>query len=207
MSQFFTSGSQRIGASASASIPPCGTRAIKIDVQVITATNADLKDAVSRGLFREDLYYRLNVVRVEVPPLRERAEDIPLLIEHFIRRADRQFNKRVEALSPEALAALQEYRWPGNVRELGNVIERSVVLAEGPVIQLNDLPLDVLLPEHRRKVRDADRLPLKSATEDFERQIVLRVLERVKGNQSEAARILGLHRNSLKRMLERWQVP
>src|SRR5574341_1535511 len=184
-----------------------GTRAIKIDVQVITATNVDLKDAVSRSLFREDLYYRLNVVRVEVPPLRERAEDIPLLVEHFVRRADRQFNKRVEALSPEALAALQEYRWPGNVRELGNVIERSVVLAEGPVIQLNDLPLDVLLPEHRRKVRDADRLPLKSATEDFERQIVLRVLERVKGNQSEAARILGLHRNSLKRMLERWQVP
>jgi DNA-binding NtrC family response regulator len=184
-----------------------GTRAIKIDVQVVAATNADLKDAVSRGVFREDLYYRLNVVPVEVPPLRARAEDIPLLVEHFIRRYRRAFNKRVEALSPEALAALREYRWPGNVRELGNVIERSVVLAEGPVIQLNDLPVDVLLPEHRRKVREADRLPLKSATEDFERQIVLRVLERVKGNQSEAARILGLHRNSLKRMLERWQAP
>ena len=184
-----------------------GTRAIKIDVQVVAATNADLKDAVSRGVFREDLYYRLNVVPVEVPPLRARAEDIPLLVEHFIRRYGRAFNKRVEQLSPEALAALQEYRWPGNVRELQNVIERSVVLAEGPVIQLNDLPVDVLLPEHRRKVREADRLPLKSATEDFERQIVLRVLERVKGNQSEAARILGLHRNSLKRMLERWQAP
>ena len=184
-----------------------GTRAIKIDVQVIAATNVDLKDAVGRGAFREDLYYRLNVVRVEVPPLRARAGDIPLLVGHFIRRYGRAFNKRVERLSPEALAALQEYRWPGNVRELQNVIERSVVLAEGPVIQLNDLPVDVLLPEHRRMVREADRLPLKSATEDFERQIVLRVLERVKGNQSEAARILGLHRNSLKRMLERWQAP
>ena len=182
-----------------------GTRAIKIDVQVIAATNVDLTDAVSRGAFREDLYYRLNVVRVEVPPLRERAQDIPLLVEHFIRRSSREFNKRVEALSPEALAALQEYRWPGNVRELQNVIERSVVLAEGPVIQLNDLPLDVLLPEHRRKVQEADRLPLKSATEDFERQIVLRVLERVKGNQREAARILGLHRNSLARLLARWK--
>ncbi len=184
-----------------------GTRAIKIDVQIIAATNVDLKDAVGRGAFREDLYYRLNVVRVEVPPLRERAQDIPLLVEHFIRRSSREFNKRVEALSPEALAALQEYRWPGNVRELQNVIERSVVLVEGPVIQLNDLPLDVLLPEHRRKVQEADHLPLKSATEDFERQIVLRVLERVKGNRSEAARILGLHRNSLNRMLERWQTP
>jgi len=182
-----------------------GTRAIKIDVQVIAATNVDLTDAVSRGAFREDLYYRLNVVRVEVPPLRGRAEDIPLLVAHFVRRSSRQFNKRVEALSPEALAALQEYRWPGNVRELQNVIERSVVLAEGPVIQLNDLPLDVLLPEHRRKVQEADRLPLKSATEDFERQIVLRVLERVKGNQREAARILGLHRNSLARLLARWK--
>jgi len=184
-----------------------GTRSIKIDVRVIAATNADLKEAVSRGAFREDLYYRLNVVPVEVPPLRARAGDIPLLVGHFIRRYGRAFNKRVERLSPEALAALQEYRWPGNVRELQNVIERSVVLAEGPVIQLNDLPVDVLLPEHRRMVREADRLPLKSATEDFERQIVLRVLERVKGNQSEAARILGLHRNSLKRMLERWQAP
>ncbi len=183
-----------------------GTRAIKIDVQVIAATNVDLADAVSRGAFREDLYYRLNVVRVEVEPLRGRAQDIPLLVEHFIRRSSRQFNKRVEALSPEALAALQEYRWPGNVRELQNVIERSVVLAEGPVIRLNDLPLDVLLPEHRRKVQEADRLPLKSATEEFERQIVLRVIERVKGNRSEAARILGLHRNSLNRMLERWQI-
>ena len=183
-----------------------GTRAIKIDVQVIAATNVDLADAVSRGAFREDLYYRLNVVRVEVEPLRGRAQDIPLLVEHFIRRSSRQFNKRVEALSPEALAALQEYRWPGNVRELQNVIERSVVLAEGPVIRLNDLPLDVLLPEHRRKVQEADRLPLKSATEEFERQIVLRVIELVKGNRSEAARILGLHRNSLNRMLERWQI-
>jgi len=182
-----------------------GTRAIKIDVQVIAATNVDLTDAVRRGAFREDLYYRLNVVRVEVPPLRGRAEDIPLLVAHFVRRSSRQFNKRVEALSPEALAALQEYRWPGNVRELQNVIERSVVLAEGPVIQLNDLPLDVLLPEHRRKVQEADRLPLKSATEDFERQVVLRVLERVKGNQREAARILGLHRNSLARLLARWK--
>ena len=181
-----------------------GTRAIKIDVRVIAATNVDLKQAVARGAFREDLYYRLNVVPIEVPPLRERIEDLPLLVEHFVRQYGQQFGKRVQGLSPEALTALSEYRWPGNVRELQNVVERCVVLADGPLIGLNDLPLDVLLPDHRLLVRKADRLPLKDATEAFEHQIVLQVLERVKGNQSEAARILGVHRNSLKRLLERW---
>jgi two-component system response regulator AtoC len=140
-----------------------------------------------------------------VPPLARRADDIPLLVEHFVRRYSRECNKPVDGLSAEAMAALRDYEWPGNVRELQNVIERAVVLAEGPVIQLNDLPLDVLLPKHRVQVREAERLVLKSATEDFERQIVLRVLERVGGNQREAARILGLHRNSLARMLARWK--
>ena len=182
-----------------------GTRPVKIDVRVIAATNVDLKQAVARGAFREDLYYRLNVVPIEVPPLRERIEDLPLLVEHFVRHYGQQFGKRVQGLSPEALGALAEYRWPGNVREVQNVVERCVVLAEGPVIGLNDLPLDVLLPDHRIRVRRAERLPLKDATQEFERQIVLRVLERVSGNQSEAARILGIHRNSLKRLLERWR--
>src|SRR5438034_826475 len=182
-----------------------GSRSIKIDVRVVAATNADLKAAMRSGTFREDLYYRLNVVPIEVPPLSERSTDVPLLVDHFVRRYSREFNKRVEGLSHEALAALEEYRWPGNVRELQNVIERCVVLAEGPLVQLNDLPLDVLLPEHRLKVRRAERLPLKQASEQFERQVVLRIMERVKGNQSEAARILGVHRNSLKRMLARWK--
>ena len=180
-----------------------GTHPIKIDVRVVAATNADLKDAVARGAFREDLYYRLNVVSIDVPPLAQRADDIPLLVEHFVHRYSRECNKPVDELSPEVLTALREYEWPGNVRELQNVIERAVVLAEGPVIQLSDLPLDVLLPKHREKVRTADHLPLKDATEEFERQIVLRVLERVGGNQSEAARILGLHRNTINRIVGR----
>ena len=180
-----------------------GTHPIKIDVRVVAATNADLKDAVARGAFREDLYYRLNVVSIDVPPLAQRADDIPLLVEHFVHRYSRECNKPVDELSPEVLTALREYGWPGNVRELQNVIERAVVLAEGPVIQLSDLPLDVLLPKHREKVRTADHLPLKNATEEFERQIVLRVLERVGGNQSEAARILGLHRNTINRIVGR----
>jgi len=180
-----------------------GTHPIKIDVRIIAATNADLKDAVARGAFREDLYYRLNVVSIDVPPLAQRADDVPLLVEHFVHRYSRECNKPVDGLSPEVLSALRDYEWPGNVRELQNVIERAVVLAEGPVIQLSDLPLDVLLPKHREKIRTADHLPLKNATEEFERQIVLRVLERVGGNQSEAARILGLHRNTINRIVGR----
>jgi DNA-binding NtrC family response regulator len=138
--------------------------------------------------------------------LRERRDDIPLLVEHFIQRYSREFNKDVHALSREALVAVREYPWPGNVRELQNVIERLIGLVDGPVIGLNDLPLDLLLPDHRVKVREAEALPLKQASDEFERQIVLRVLERVGGNRSEAARILGVHRNSLKTMLERWKI-
>jgi DNA-binding NtrC family response regulator len=181
-----------------------GTRAIRIDVRIITATNVDLKDAVARGAFRADLYYRLNVVPIAVPPLRERRQDIPLLVEHFLRRYNTEFHKHVEGLSADAMTALCEYPWPGNVRELQNIIERLVVLVEGPVIGLEDLPLDLLLPDHRARARQAEALPLKEASEEFERQIVMRVLERVRWNRSEAARLLGIHRNSLKAKLVRW---
>jgi DNA-binding NtrC family response regulator len=183
-----------------------GTRPVKIDVRFIAATNTNLKDAVGRGAFREDLYYRLNVVPVVVPPLRERIQDVPLLVDHFIRRDNRRFHKRIDGPSPEVLAALQAYRWPGNVRELENVVERCVVLADGPVIQLNDLPLDVALPQQATKVRGAEALPLNEATDQFERQIVLRVLERVGWNLTEAGRILEVHRNSLRVKLARWGV-
>jgi DNA-binding NtrC family response regulator len=183
-----------------------GTRSIPIDVRIIVATNVDLKQAVLRGAFREDLYYRLNVMPIAVPPLRERRDDIPLLVAHFVRRYSQQFNKRVDGLTPEAMAALCDYSWRGNVRELQNVIERVVGLAEGPRVGLDDVPLDLLLPDHRARTRDPEGLPLRQATEEFERQIVMRVLERVRWNRSEAARILGIHRNSLKTMLARWDL-
>ncbi len=175
-----------------------GTRRIKIDVRVISATNADLRKAIHDGAFREDLFYRLNVVQVHVPPLRERRQDIPLLVEHFIRKYNHRFHKQVSGMSPHAMAVLQGYSWPGNVRELENAVERSVALAATPVIDLKDLPLDLMLPESGRHGREADTLPLKEAREQFERQVILRVLERVHWNQTEAARILGLHRNGLK---------
>ena len=181
-----------------------GTRPVRIDARIIVATNVDLRQAVADGKFREDLYYRLNVVPVAVPPLRDRRDDVPLLVAHFVRRYTQAFNKRLEGLTPEALKALHDYPWPGNVRELQNVIERVVALVDGPVVGLNDIPLDLLLPDSRARVRDTAMLPLKQATDEFERQIVTRVLERVHWNRSEAARILGLHRNSLQLMLARW---
>jgi DNA-binding NtrC family response regulator len=183
-----------------------GTHPIKIDVRIVAATNADLKAAINSEGFRRDLYYRLNVVAITVPPLRDRRQDIPALAERFVRRYNDEFGKRVGGLSSDALAALTDYSWPGNVRELQNVIERCVALADGNRIELNDLPMDVLLPDHRVRVRDAEALPLHEATEEFERQIVLRVLERVRWNRSEAARILGVHRNSLKAKLVRWRL-
>jgi two-component system response regulator AtoC len=183
-----------------------GTRSIKVDVRIIAASNADLKKAVRNETFREDLYYRLNVVPITVPPLRERREDIPLLVNHFIRKFTHEFKKQISGVSPDALAALQEYPWPGNVRELQNIIERSVALVEGALIQLKDLPLDLMLPDHGARARAAETLPLKQACEQFERQIVLRVLERARWNQSEAARLLGLHRNTLKVKLAKWKV-
>ena len=183
-----------------------GTRTIRIDVRVIAATNADLKQAVATHAFREDLYYRLNVMPISVPPLRDRRDDIPLLVEHFIRRYNAEMNKHVDGLSPEAMTVLREYPWPGNVRELQNIIERLVGLVEAPVIGVNDLPLDVLLPDSAVRLRQAETLPLRQATEEFEKQIVMRVLERVRWNRSEAARILGIHRNSLKTMLTRWDL-
>jgi len=183
-----------------------GTRTIRLDVRIVAASNVDLRQAVEREAFRADLYYRLNVVPINVPPLRERRSDVPLLVEHFIQRYTTELGKRIAGLTPEAMAALQEYPWPGNVRELQNVLERAVALVESGPIGLNDLPTDVLLPDHRLRVKQAENLPLRTATDEFERQIVLRVLERVQWNRSEASRILGIHRNSLKVKLKRWGV-
>jgi DNA-binding NtrC family response regulator len=182
-----------------------GGRTVRLDARVIVATNSDLKQAVLDGRFREDLFYRLNVVPITVPPLRERREDIPLLVRHFIRRYNQQLTRRIAGLTPEALAVLTEYPWPGNVRELQNVLERLVGLVEGSTIGLSDLPLDLLLPDQRPGQRPPG-YSLNEATEEFERQIALRVLERVRWNVSEAARILGVQRSSLNMKLARWGV-
>jgi DNA-binding NtrC family response regulator len=136
--------------------------------------------------------------------LRERPQDIPPLVQHFIRRYNHEFGKRIEGPTPEALAALCAYGWPGNVRELQNVIERSLVLVDGGTIGLDDLPMELSVGASGAALSAA--VPLNEASDRFERQMVLRTLDRVDGNVSEAARLLQIHRNSLKAKLARWKI-
>jgi DNA-binding NtrC family response regulator len=184
-----------------------GTRTIKIDVRVIAATNRDLKKAIEEGTFREDLYYRLNVVPITLPPLRQRREDIPLLMEHFIGKYNREFARKVKGFSAGATAALYHYDWPGNVRELENVIERAVALAQSETISLRDLPLEISIlgGDVIEDIQKAG-LSLREARGHFERQYILNILEKVQWNQTEAARVLGLHRNTLAWKLQRLQI-
>ena len=183
-----------------------GQRTVPVDVRVLAATNVNLKMAVRERKFREDLYYRLNVVPIHVPPLRERRDDIPRLVEHFVRKAARECNRDVRSVSAGALEVLVRYDWPGNVRELENVMHRAVVLARGPVLHLPDVPLDVAMPEMGARLSEDDGLPLREACDRFERQYVLRVLERVQWNVSRAARLLGVHRNTVLAKLSTWNV-
>jgi DNA-binding NtrC family response regulator len=183
-----------------------GLRPVPIDVRVVTATNVNLRQAVRNRTFREDLYYRLNVVQIHVPPLRERREDIPFLVEHFVRKVARECHRRVDGVSAGALEVLSRYDWPGNVRELENVIHRAVVLAGGPVVMLRDVPLDMAMPETGSRLGEDTGLPLREACDQFERQYVLRMLERVQWNVSRAARLLGVHRNTVLTKLSVWGI-
>ena len=183
-----------------------GVRSQPIDVRVVAATNVNLQQAVRARAFREDLYYRLNVVPIHVLPLRERRADIPFLVEHFVRKVARECRRQVDGVSAGALEALMRYDWPGNVRELENVFHRAVVLAAGPVVMLRDVPLDVAMPETGAKLTEDTGLSLRDACEQFERQYVLRVLERVQWNVSRAARLLGVHRNTVLTKLSLWNI-
>jgi DNA-binding NtrC family response regulator len=183
-----------------------GGRPVPVDVRVLAATNINLRQAIRDRTFREDLFYRLNVVPIHVPPLRERRADIPPLVRHFVQKIARESHRDVRDVSPGALDVLTRYDWPGNVRELENVIHRAVVLASGPVIQLQDVPLDVAMPDSSRVAEEAGATSLRDACDQFERQYVLRVLERVHWNVSRAARLLGVHRNTVLAKLSAWGV-
>jgi len=166
-----------------------GNELIKVDVRVVSATNKDMKTAIANGQFREDLYYRLNVVTIELPPMRERKEDIPLLAQHFLKKFAVENQKEITGFSPEATDFLLNYEWPGNVRELENAIERAVTLARNSSIQLADLPQENLL-----LVRSA---PPGKDLEEVEKNHIIRVLEETQGNYSQAARLLGISRMTL----------
>jgi DNA-binding NtrC family response regulator len=184
--------------------PVGGTETIPVDVRIVAATHRDLGSLVASGRFREDLYYRLRVVALRVPPLRERREDIPILAEHFLRRFASLSRRRLQSFSPAAMALLQGYRWPGNVRELENVVDRAVALAPGSVVEAADLPEEVLGPSGATgRGLVGDPLSLDEVT----RRHVLSVLKAAGGNKSKAAKLLGVPRRTLYRLLERYGPP
>jgi DNA-binding NtrC family response regulator len=176
-----------------------GMEPIKVDVRVIAATNKHLESLVKAHKFREDLYYRLSVVSVTLPPLRERGDDIPLLAEFFLRKFAQESGKRVERIAPEAMALLTAYPWPGNVRELEHAIERAVILTQNPTLLAQDLPPDLQAPPGGRPTADAQVLPLR----EVERRHLLFALERAQGNRKRAAEWLGITRRTLYRMAAR----
>ena len=171
---------------------------IRVDIRVIAATNTNLEDAVSRGRFRQDLYFRLNVVPISIPPLRERIEDIPLLADHFLNKFNTSFNKRIPGFTKRAIEVLSRYHWPGNIRELENLIERIVVLSTSEEsIDLKSIPLEILInSDHEPLESDYQKNGLIRVREEFERRILLNVLDAVQGNQTEAAKILKINRNT-----------
>ena len=181
-------------------------KTINLDVRVIAATNVHLEGEVKEKRFRSDLYFRLNVVPIHLPPLSQRRNDIPLLAQFFLEKYSNTYNKKVEGISPKALATLCSYSWPGNVRELQNLVERLVVLSKyNRMISLSDLPIELFMDgeEFTQEIEEikADELGLTKLKEAFEKRIILQALEKTNWNQTEAAKILKIHRNTLVKKL------
>ncbi len=187
-------------------MPVGSTKTIKVDVRLICATNADLETMVSDGRFREDLYYRINVIEVIMPALRERQGDIPLLVDHFIKKFEKANGKTVEKMDPEFMAAVEQYPWPGNVRELENTMERAVVLSRDGTVSKNLLPASILkkrsmmadlVPDLGKGINFADQIQM------YEKTLILKALDRSGGVQKKAATLLGLKTTTLSEMMKR----
>ncbi len=177
-----------------------GTQTINVDIRVLAATNKDLEAMVNKGQFREDLFYRLHVVTIALPPLRERAVDIPLLADHFFQRAAARSGKDVRGISKEAMEFLSAYDWPGNIRQLENLIEKAVALTNNKVI----LPADILIDLYEKKpaFTGEERIP---TLEEVKKNHIMKVLSHAGGNQNLAADILGINRKTLYRLLRKWE--
>jgi transcriptional regulator with GAF, ATPase, and Fis domain len=175
-----------------------GTRKIQVDVRLITATNEDLEGKVKSGQFREDLYYRIQVFPIQLPALRDRKDDIPLLIDHYLRIycKDNQFG--LKKVSPDALQQLTSYRWNGNVRELENMVQTLVLTSDGDAIEIRDLPSYVLAESPSKDSTSTDGLPLDEAVDRFEKLKVMDALQKTGGVKAEAARLLGIDKNRMK---------
>jgi Nif-specific regulatory protein len=182
-----------------------GNHAVKVDVRVVAATNRPLEDAVRAGTFRRDLFYRLQVVQLDVPPLRDRLDDVPVLAEHFLRKFVRETGRKMQGFTPAALDKLTTYRWPGNVRELKNVIERAVALGSGPHIDAADIwlsELDVGGPVVGAAAGPAPYRP--ESLDELEKRHIFETLRHTDWNKSKAAAILGIERSTLDRKIERY---
>lgn len=205
-----------------------GTEVIKVDVRIIAATNIDLRRAVLKKDFREDLFYRLNVIKIELPPLRERKEDIPLLVDHFIKKYSEENQKEIEGIEPEAMEVLMKYWWPGNVRELEHCIERAVVLTRSKNIRVEDFPDSIVNPNPMEQWKiepmdlsylleekkypgdlfssDGGPTDFKWQIENFKRELLIRALKEAKGVKRKAAQILGLKPSTFCEMLKKYKI-
>jgi two-component system NtrC family response regulator len=183
-----------------------GTKTLKVDVRLVAATNRDLRAALEEGTFREDLYYRLNVVAIDIPPLRDHKEDIPALANFFLQKYSAELQKPLEGFSPQAMKTMMDFHWPGNVRELENIIQRGVTLSSGKILEAADIHLD--LPSSRAAAGSATPvLPPGTTLDQWEDEIIRGALREANGNKSQAARALGLSRNALRYRLSKIGVP
>lgn len=181
-----------------------GSQNIKVDVRFIAATNKDLPKACKEGRFREDLFYRLNVINIEIPPLRERKEDIPVLTDYFIKKhSSKRKEITIKGITEEALEILMSYSFPGNVRELENIIERAIAFTSSSEITVKDLPAYLIKTQHTRKTCQGN---LKEALENLEKELIWSALQKSRGNISKAAEILGVHRQQLQRKIKQFRI-
>jgi two-component system response regulator HydG len=183
-------------------VEPLGSlKKIPVDVRILSATNRDLYELVSKGEFREDLLYRLKVFQIDLPPLREREEDIPLLLDFFITRLNRYYKKNIVGISSRAIDILTNYLWPGNIRELENAMEHAFVLADGPVLEIKHLP-----PEIRHADKNGTPPPPPESDPNTEEENIKRALLSAKGNRTNAAEMLDMHRTSLWRKMREFRI-
>jgi DNA-binding NtrC family response regulator len=179
-----------------------GSEEVRVDVRVVAATHVNLQQAVSEGKFRDDLYYRLNVIEIRIPPLRERREDIPLLADHFVERLSHELGKDISEVSEGALRLLLDHNWPGNVRELENAVERAMVTCRGPVLTETDFAfLAQTAPS------PVWGIPAGVTMQDMEKVLIIATLQRTQGNIKEAASVLGIDRSTLYEKIKKYDIP
>ncbi|GAB4542128.1 MAG: sigma-54 dependent transcriptional regulator [Thermodesulfovibrionia bacterium] len=187
-------------------LPLGDTRTKRVDVRIISATNKDIETCIKQKTFREDLYYRLNVIEIRVPPLRERREDIPLLANHFLKEGGVLRGRDIKRFDEPAMKALISYSWPGNVRELRNVIERAIILSDGERITINDLPQKIREGEWMGRCQEVDLQPLKAMVSEYEKEIITNALKRFNGNKEMVVRTLGIDLATLYRKMHKYGI-